>query len=144
MQQRKRCRRYKQELNSVLRSMHGVKIDSFLHSDLCAIMRESSAVVIKSFPDGSFRWLFWDQQLQGAKVKDARAMRWHPCIIKWCLNLKLLSTSAYHSLRTSGFVKLPSERTLRDYTHLVESRTGFFDDLNKLLVQETQLDKLPD
>ena len=37
-------------------------------------------------------------------------------MIKWCLNLKLLSTSSYHALRTSGFVTLPSERTLRDYT----------------------------
>ncbi len=37
-------------------------------------------------------------------------------MIKWCVNLKLISSSAYNALRTSGFLKLPSERTLRDYS----------------------------
>ncbi len=56
---------------------------------------------------------------------NAKQMRWHPMMIRWCLNLKLLSSSAYHSLRTSGFIKLPSERTLRDYTNYFKSKEGF-------------------
>jgi hypothetical protein len=109
--------------------------------DLLAIMEESNAHVEKNFPEGTFRNLFWKQQLQAAKAKDARQMRWHPCMIRWCLNLKLLSSSAYHSLRTSGFIKLPSERTLRDYTHFIKSKSGFYSDL---LVEEAQLKKLPE
>lgn len=55
---------------------------------------------------------------------------------RWCLNLKLLSSSAYHCLRTSGFVKLPCERTLRDYTHVFKSKTGFQAEVDNMLRSE--------
>ena len=42
--------------------------------------------------EGSFRPVFWDQQLQNSKKGDARQHRWHPLMIKWCLNLKIFST----------------------------------------------------
>ena len=57
-------------------------------------------------------------------------------VYRWCLNLKLLSSSAYHCLRTSGFVKLPSERTLRDYTHTFKSTTGFQAEVDDMLRTE--------
>ena len=36
-------------------------------------------------------------------------------------DLKLLSSAAYHAIRTSGFITLPSEITLRDYTNYIKS-----------------------
>lgn len=77
--------------------------------------------------------------MEAAQVTDSRQMRWHPMMIKWCLNLKLLSSSAYHSLRTSGFIKLPSERTLRDYTRYFKSKTGFQPEVDRMLVEEASL-----
>ena len=71
-------------------------------------------------------------------------MRWHPCMVRWCLNLKLLSSAAYHSLRTSGFLTLPSEHTLRDYTHFIKSPAGFSSDLDQFLAEEADVDHLPD
>lgn len=65
-------------------------------------------------------------------------------MIKWCLNLKLLSSSAYHTLRTSGFIQLPSERTLRDYTHYFKSASGFYPELNEQLKKESVIDSLPE
>lgn len=62
-----------------------------------------------------------------------KQVRWHPVIIKWRLNLKLLSSSVYHALRTSGFIKLPSERTLRDYSNYF---SGFMDEVGKQLMSE--------
>jgi hypothetical protein len=56
-------------------------------------------------PEGSFRRFFWQQQMQAVSCKDSRQIRWHPLMIKWHLNIKLRSTSAY-----------TSERILRDYT----------------------------
>ena len=82
--------------------------------------------------------------MKAAMVKDSRQMRWHPMLIRWCLNLKLLSTSAYHSLRTSGFMKLPSERTLRDYTNFFQSKVGFQAETDKMLVEEAELKGLPE
>ena len=35
------------------------------------------------------------------------------------------SNGAYEALRDSGFFKLPSQRTLRDYTHYIEAKCGF-------------------
>ena len=46
-------------------------------------------------------------------------------MIKWCLNIKLHSSATYEAIRESGFVSLPSSRTLRDYTHHIRSGTGF-------------------
>ena len=46
-------------------------------------------------------------------------------MIKWCLNLRMTSTAAYHNLRTSGMLVLPSERTLRDYYNIVKGGEGF-------------------
>ncbi len=57
-------------------------------------------------------------------------------MIKRCLNLKLLSTSAYHALRTSGFLVLPSERTLRDYTNYFTNRPGFMNEVDDQLLGE--------
>ena len=104
---------------------HGEVIDDALYSDLLSIMHSYDDEVKKVYPEGSFSRLFWEDQLKAASAKDARQMRWHPLMIKWCLNLKLLSGSAYHALRTSGFVKLPSERTLRDYIHYFSNEPGF-------------------
>ena len=56
-------------------------------------------------------------------------------------NLKLL---CYHSLHTSGFMKLPSERTLRDYTHFIKSKLGFQDEVDLMLAQEAKLSSLPE
>ena len=99
--------------------LNGVEIsDPGFKDDLVTIMGSSDSEVKCAFPEGSFRRLFWEQQLKASSVTDSRQMRRHPFMIRWCLNLKLLSSSAYHSLRTSGFIKLPSERTMRDYTHL--------------------------
>lgn len=52
------------------------------------------------------------------------------------MNLKLLSSSAYHALRTSGFIQLPSERTLRDYTHYFQSKIGFQEEVDEMLRTE--------
>ena len=82
--------------------------------------------------------MFWEEQLKATYISNVRQVRWHPVIIKWCLNLKLLSSSAYHTLRTSGFVKLPSEQTLYDYTHYFKLKTGFQDEVNSQLVEEIE------
>ena len=70
--------------------------------------------VIDNTPDGSFAIVFWDEQLKATSVSDPRQVRWHSAVIKWCLNLKMLSSSFYHALSCTGFI--PSERTLLDYT----------------------------
>ena len=126
-----------------LTEMNGVTVDEPLHNELSTIVSGNDTSIEKDFPQGTFRRLFWDEQKKAAKVKNARQMRWHPMMIRWCLNLKLLSTKAYHSLRTSGFITLPSERTLRDYTNYFSSKPGLQPEVDLMLVEEASLDSSP-
>ena len=71
------------------------------------------------------------------KLKDKRQMRWHPLAVRFALNIKYLSTSAYKAMRQSGIIHLPSERTLRDYTHWSSVHSGvqieYIEDFSKML-----------
>ncbi|SMN01853.1 hypothetical protein SPONN_126 [uncultured Candidatus Thioglobus sp.] len=122
----------------------GTSVDPGLHSGLLSVMNDSTETVNKTFAEGTFARLFWEQQLKVASVKDCRQARWHPLMIKFCLNIKLMSSAAYHALRTSGFIRLPSERTLRDYTHFFKSSPGIHSDLNEQLKKEAAIESLPE
>ncbi len=62
----------------------GEPVDDELHSDLRIIMGENNEKVCKEFPGGSFQRLLWDEQMKAASLKNAKSMRWHPLVIKWC------------------------------------------------------------
>ena len=102
----------------------GHVLDPEINDDLSSILSNKENFG-NELPDGSFRRLLWEQQLQALSCNNPRQIRWHPVMIKWCLNIKLRSSSAYRALRDSGFMKLPSERTLRDYTHWTKVTSGF-------------------
>lgn len=55
----------------------------------------------------------------------SRQMRWHPLVLKWCLRIYSKSHSIYTDLRESGFLKLPSGRTLSDYKNFCSSKSGW-------------------
>ena len=46
-------------------------------------------------------------------------------MIRWCLYLRHLSSSAYELISGSGVISLPSQRTLRDYTYYTTAAAGF-------------------
>ena len=56
--------------------------------------------------------------------------------------LKHKSSSAYELLRSSNCVHLPSQRTLQDYTHFYESRSGFSNDLDLQLINDSCVSSL--
>ena len=91
--------------------------------DITALLSDVSPLVEKTFPKGSVQRIFWEQAKYNT-LKDSRQMRWHPLLIRFALNLKYSSTSAYRAVRDSGLISLPSERTLRDYTHWVSIKDG--------------------
>ena len=76
----------------------GEHLDELFQNDLISIMNDNNDKIKMAYPEGSFARLFWEEQLKASLTDDMRQVRWHPCMIKWCLNLKLLSTSAYHAL----------------------------------------------
>ncbi len=123
----------------VIMEKNRVALDPALNSDFKAIMSEMSSKVHAECAEDSFKRVFWDQQLKAADVKDSRQVRWHPGIIKWCLHLKFISSGGYHALRRSGLIALPSERTLRDYTHWIRAGVGFIPEVDAQLVNEAKI-----
>ena len=84
------------------------------------------------------------EQLEALRVRDKRQIRWHPMMIRWCLSLKLISSASYRALRSSNLLVLPSERTLRDYTHFVKAKPGFQPEIDEQLCRNAKLDSIPD
>ena len=68
-------------------------------------------------------------------------MRWHPLVIKWYLYLRHLSGKACKLLRSSGCIKLPSQSTLRDYTHYIKSQVRFSSEMDRAIVDAADLTK---
>ena len=64
-------------------------------------------------------------------------------MIKWCLHLRHLSSSSYEALRKSGCVSLPSQRTLRDYTHYAKAEAGFSTAVDKQLIEVSEVATCP-
>lgn len=121
----------------------GIIVNEDIHSDLESIMIEMSPKVKEDNPMDSFRRVFWEHQLEALRLKDKRQIRWPPAIIKWCLHLKFLSGGAYHALRSS-FLVLPSERTLRDYTHFIQAGIGFLSDVSVQMIKEAKIESVKD
>ena len=138
----KELKKFKAKIQQ-LTDKSGVYVDDELHSDLVATMKENSNCIVGMFPEESFANLFWKEQMKAASLKNSHQMRWHPLMIRWCINLKLISSAAYHATRTAGFIKLPSERTLRDYTSYFNHQAGFQAEVLEQLQKESKGADLP-
>ena len=137
----KRLKRMEERLAHTIEDK-GIDVDESMNNDLKQIMQECSAKVTTEYPEGSLARIFWEQQLKAASSKDRRQIRWHPIVVKWCLYLRHQSSSAYESLRKSGCLLLPSQRTLRDYTHYVNATVGFSDDVDQQLMEAAEMSSL--
>ena len=65
-------------------------------------------------------------------------------MIRWCLYLCHLSSSAYETLHTSGVLKLPSQRTLRDYTHYTQASCEFSSEVDKQIMDIASIQTCPE
>ena len=119
----------------------GHTVDGPSHADLTQMVEQHSSDIASRYSPGSFPRLFWEQQLQAARQKDSRGMRWHPIMIKWAIYLHYRSSGAYDTLRSSGVIALPSQRSLRDYTHHFEAKIGFSDEVDQQLVSHPDVRK---
>ena len=129
---------FRQKLERVTEE-RGVAADESLHNDLTKIMTQNAQTMAETLAPGSFARVFWDSQLRASTQKDARCMKWNPVMIRWCLYLRHLSSSAYETLRGSGVVRLPSQRTLRDYTYHTKAAVGFSKDVDEQLLAAANL-----
>lgn len=99
----------------------GVELSQEDCDELSEIFEEADREA-KTLTKEHFQKVFWEQQRQYNKLKNKRRVRWHPLMIRFALNLRYLSTSAYRAL--SNYIALPSQRTLCDYTHVMDVSAG--------------------
>ena len=120
-----------QEKVKKLTETQGLTVERSLHEDLVTVMDQHEDSISQQYEEDSFQMIFWKQQRQA--LQKGTGVRWHPLIIKWCLYLHHCSSGAYKVLRNSKLLCLPSEHTLRDYTHFNSTRAGFSDATNHQL-----------
>ena len=94
----------------------GMKLSSADSEDFSRLMDELTPSVDQQFSEDYPQHLLWQEQLKYNRLNKKQQMRWHPLIIRFALNLLYSSRAAYHAVTSSGFLSLPSERTLRDYS----------------------------
>ena len=56
----------------------------------------------------------------------------------------LRSSGAYEALWESGCIKLPSQRTRRDYTHYTKASLGFSSEADQMLIDAAKPDRCPE
>ena len=121
----------------------GVSLQDDDATDISEIFTECSTSIDKRYPTESPQRIFWEEQQKYNSLRDKRQMRWHPLVIRFALNLKYMSTSAYRAVHQSGIISLPSQRTLSDYTHWASAHSGvqieFVEHLKSLFESEVKL-----
>ena len=74
-------KRIKKHLDKAI-ERRGVQVDDALHQDLSTTLADSSSDILSQHPPGSFARIFWEQQEQASKLKNAKSMRWEPAMIR--------------------------------------------------------------
>ncbi|XP_064401712.1 uncharacterized protein LOC135347608 [Halichondria panicea] len=140
----KRNLRLKKKLETQFEE-NGMTVSEETHNDLATVIERNSDIV-DSLPPNSFQRLFWEQQLiaMSKPSSKAKGVRYHPLMIRWCLYLQYHSSGAYNLLRESGILKLPSSRTLRDYTHFASAKRGFSVEVDKMLIDASKVASCPE
>ena len=133
------CKQLQAEIEKMKISIknHSAPVDETLNKDLISIFSGSDQKTVPPFMK-----LFWEEQQKYIKSSNSSSVRYHPMIIKFCLSLAAKSPSAYSDLRydsktDSGFLILPSLRTLRDYKNYIRPKRGFNDKVVEELKQKT-------
>ena len=132
IQEREKSKKQTKEIERMKHEIKnkGIELDSELHSDINHIMTENCDNM------SEFMKLFWEEQRQ-ASTHDAKGVRYHPMIIRFCLSLASKSASAYDELRDSRVLTLPSRRTLRDYKNAIRPVVGFNPEIIQDLINTT-------
>ena len=76
------------------------------------------------------------------KARSMHGMTWHPLFIRWCISIMLCSPKMYNVIRESGLILLPSQRTLKDYTHWFKPQVGFQNESFQQLYEDFKVSEL--
>ena len=128
------------------------KISKLVESEEVAVTSEQDSIIKEiiekekpELDENTPLHLLWQQQKERSS-KSAKAMRWHPLIIRWCLSIYMTSPAAYRhiSSKRNNFLMLPHVNTLKKYINYTKPSSGFNPDIIKELVEDSKLASLKD
>lgn len=102
-------------LESIL-DKHGVQVDDKELSDDFADILKRPGALSNLTP---LQKTFIRQQIEASQVEKACNIKWHPAIIRFALSLQMNSNAAYEEV--SGILRMPSRRTLYNYSHAIST-----------------------
>lgn len=127
---RKKNYRLQQRMREVIEKK-GVQIDSGISDDLFSIASDNPNV-------SPAQSVFMQQQIKASQKKNMCGMRWHPTMIRFALSLHQTSAAAYHLIQNTGMIKLPSSRTLFEYSHAYPVEEGLNKTVLKSVAERTK------
>lgn len=101
------------------------------HHDMMEIMRHVNKDEV---PEDML--LFWDEQKKILQTKSKHQYRWHPKIMKLCIELYVKNPHVLDSLWQ--VIYLPSNWTIRCHKNKVEQKPGWDANLLKWCLQEAK------
>ncbi|KAK3914528.1 Proteasome subunit beta [Frankliniella fusca] len=104
----KKLKRAQAKIQELLQKQ-GFCLEESLSNDLMELLKNHKITPAQS--------VFLQQQVKASQLKNASGMRWHPTMVRFALSLYITSPAAYKTMRETGMVKLPSNRTLFNYSH---------------------------
>ncbi|XP_066910451.1 uncharacterized protein [Clytia hemisphaerica] len=136
------------QIKSLKRSLESMRtfVSQLVEDEGCAVennlLKEVCNNVVSTndspFDKDSPIHLLWEQQKKQVSLENKRTMRWHPVMLRWCISIYLKSSGAYEHLRNSGFLVLPSKKTLDKYVNFTTHNTGFNPDVLENLLRLTE------
>ncbi|XP_065656351.1 uncharacterized protein LOC136081897 [Hydra vulgaris] len=124
-----------------------IKTDGlYIDNDTHKIVKESllSELNKNPFNSESPQFLLWEQQKLQAGLKNSKAMKWHPIMIRWCLSIYLKSPSTYKHICKTQFLNLPCKNTLLQYVNFTQLGCGFNHNVIERLIIQANICKLQD
>ena len=132
--------RLKQKISALI-SKDGLRLHDDDSDDMNVIISTSSTEITRNLSKNDFQQIFWEQQMLFNKSKSKKGMWWHPLIIRFALNLRYLSSTAYKAV--GNFLHLSSKRTLQDYTHVMKFNAGTSSDVMERFKRDVGREKCP-
>ncbi|XP_078384471.1 uncharacterized protein LOC144666905 [Oculina patagonica] len=108
-----------------------IEIESRDHDDLSSIFQ---GLPKEKVPEEMA--CFWEQQKRILNTTSKRGYRWHPKIIRLCIDLYCKNPHVLDPLRE--FITLPSNRTIRFYKNKVDEKPGWNDQVLRWCLEAAQ------
>ncbi|KAK3921575.1 Transposable element P transposase, partial [Frankliniella fusca] len=130
--QKKKIIRLEEKIRKMI-NKDTIEIDEHLGKDFMKILRKNADKMT------GIQKLFWKEQMKAlGRQNNPKSMTWNPMMVRIALHLQNISPAAVNFMRDAGFISLPCNRTLYDFTHFVDNTEGIQHEILNLLEKKIE------